>query len=136
MVDQTRFTTKQEAYKVLDGLLRPLEFRRDEGDFFVVDLMVPIRRDDVVEDGTLSIYVERLDLTKNEPINAYRYENRDALLRTRARLSKEEGKPTFGINVFIPHREAKSAGATITVSEEMERQILEGLHEDVERELL
>lgn len=135
MADQTRFTTEQKAYEVLRDLLRPLELRGDEGDLFVVDLVVPIRRNDTVEPGTLSIYVERLDLTKDEPISTYEFENEDTLLKTRARLSKKEGKPYFGINVFIPYMEAKYEGAVITVSPEMERRILKRYHKEIEREL-
>lgn len=133
MLGQSRFATVQSGIDVLSNLIMPREYRLENGSSFVVDLKVLIRRADSVDEAELSIHVERLDLDGQEPIDFDRYQNRDARMRTVARMLPV-GKP-FNIDVFIPFREAHFEGATVFVPEEMSTIIQERFHREIEQGL-
>lgn len=132
MVDQTRFTTVPFAYEVIRELIRSKDLQRPK-DHFDLKLHVAIPRADTVEDGILTIQVDRIDLAAIERLVKYIHPNGDKVVETSARITSD-GSP-FKISVTLPAGRARTTKATVSVSPEMERIILDLLMRGFESEL-
>jgi hypothetical protein len=123
MVDQTRFTTVQSGDEVIRQLYLKDELRKTEGNTFILGLSVSIPFSDEVLDGTIHLYVERI-----RGPEVYQHPNGDHVFETLARV-EPNGEP-FEISLTPPLGTSHYEGALATVSEEMQRIIMEYLDRD------
>lgn len=116
-VDQTRFMTDEVALVVEGQLTLASDARVVEGNSFQLKLVVPISYGDTVEEGSLTLIVERIKGT------AFVHANDDRIYSTWARVVPDG--EAFRITVEVPEEGTNVLGATVYVAEDMERVILE-----------
>lgn len=122
-MSQTRFASVPIADEVFRQLYLKQELRAEEGNTFKLELNAEIPYEDTVETGTITLYVDRATA-----LPAYTHPNGDPVITTWARV-QPNGEP-FSIDVTLPAGETHQQGATIVVSDDMDRII----HEFLERE--
>lgn len=111
MSGSMRYTTVESSREILTRL-----YENDAKDrFFACRIIVPTPRLDAVEDRELTIYLSRLYDTSF----SYQMRNGDRIYRTIAKLTPDE--ETFGVDVVIRSREASVVGATLSLSDEVNR---------------
>lgn len=131
MVDQTRFTTVRPGIAIMRDLLRPAGFQAGESDTFALELNVMNPQVPAGDEHILVIIANRIDLKKVDRAAEFRNRNKDVLFVTMARTSP--GGEQFEIDITIPFRRPDKNGAIVTVSEEMERILIEQMISEIER---
>lgn len=116
MHDSLRFKTIESSVWVVKELYRRSGNLRS---FFKCVVAVSLPGLDVVEDGEVALYVTCLS---DQP-HSFELANGDRVYRTSARLQPEGS--SFPVDVIIRSRQADTACATISVSEEVETAIKE-----------
>ncbi len=111
-----------EVALVVEGQLTLANDERvTEGNTFPLKLVVPISYGDTVEDGAITLLVERIKGT------AFVHANKDRVYSTWARIVREG--EAFRITVEVPEEGTHASGATVYVAEDMERVILEHIEQ-------
>ena len=119
-MDQTRFNTVLTADEVIRQLLND-EPQATKETTFKLDLIVPIHFSDEVIEKSMTLIVDCY--TKVNP--AFTHANKDDVHATTARI-EPEGE-LFKIDITRHHATGRMEGASVTVSHQMERIILEYL---------
>jgi hypothetical protein len=124
MGDSLRYTTVESSRAILEELYASSE----ETPFFPCEIHIPIRRKDRVDDGTATIYINRMRHTAH----AYELANDERIYRTEARTSPDG--ELFDIDVMIHSRQSTLVGATVVASPRIykivENMILDSHDED------
>ena len=115
MQDSYRFKTVESSIWVLGELYKD----SPEDSSFACAIAVAAAGLDEVRDVELTLYVERIGLRPH----SFQMANGDRVYSTRAQL-KPDGS-WFPVDVVIRARQAEVAPATISVSDEVERALLE-----------